>query len=116
MVPLSQNGFLRMVRTSIAVLSLLILSACGDSTPPKQSAGASPPVRMACATPEQAGLKARDVARKLSEARKKGTITQDEYVAYNNTMSGGLRAWSERQDLKAYCAALDRIVRDASLR
>jgi hypothetical protein len=104
-----------MVRPGIAALALLTLTACGDSTPPKQSAGASPPIRMACTTPEQAGLKAHDVARKLSEGRKQGTITQDEYVAFNNTMSGGLRAWSERQDLRAYCATLDRIVRDANL-
>jgi hypothetical protein len=104
-----------MLRPSIVALAALILATCGDSTPPKRSAGASPPVRMACATPEQAGLKARDVTRKLSEARKQGTITQDEYVAFNNTMSGGLRAWSERQDLKAYCATLDRIVKDANL-
>jgi len=70
---------------------------------------------MACATPEQAGAKAQDITRKLVEARKAGTITQDQYVAFNTTMSNALLAWSEKQDLKAYCAALDRIAADASL-
>lgn len=104
-----------MHRPSLVALALLSLAACGDSTPKKQSAGASAPIRMACTTPQQAGLKAQDITRKLSEARKQGTITQDEYIAFNNTMSGGLRAWSERQDLKAYCATLERIVQDADL-
>jgi hypothetical protein len=104
-----------MTRTAFVILALFALAACGDSTP-KQSAGASKPVRMACRTIDEAGMKAQDIQRKLAEARKQGTITQDEYVAYNNTVGEGLRAWAERQDLRAYCAALQRVVTDASLK
>ncbi|MFM9864721.1 MAG: hypothetical protein ACKVRO_14055 [Micropepsaceae bacterium] len=103
-----------MYRTVIIIVSALALASCGDSTP-KQSAGASKPVRMACRTPDEAGMKAQDITRKLAEARKAGTISQDEYVAFNNTMSDGLRTWAERQDLRAYCATLQRVVTDASL-
>jgi hypothetical protein len=92
----------------------LALAACGDQAP-KQSAGASKPIHMACTTPDQAGQKAQDITRKLAEARKQGTITQDEYVAYTTTMSDGFRAWAERQDLKSYCATLQRIVTDSGL-
>lgn len=95
-------------------LPLLWLAACGESAPP-QSSGASPPIRMACTTPEQAGAKAQDITHKLVEARKQGAITQDQYVAFNNTMGNGFRAWAERQDLKAYCATLDRVAKDANL-
>jgi hypothetical protein len=107
-----------MVRVRYLLLAAFAaLTACGENTPEQkqQSAGASPPIRLACTTPEQAGAKAQDVTRKLLEARKQGAITQDEYVAFNMTMSGGLRAWAEQQDLKSYCAALDRIVTDAQL-
>lgn len=99
---------------TVILATAVALAACGDSTP-KQSAGQSKPIRAACTTPEQAGLKAQDITRKLAEARKAGTITQDEYVAYNNTMGDGMAAWAERQDLKAYCAALARVVQDANL-
>lgn len=103
------------MRTTLAILTAaLSLAACGDPAP-KQSAGASKPIRMVCTTPEQAGLKAQDITRKLAEARKAGAISQDEYVAFNATIGDGLRGWSERQDLKAYCAALDRVVQDANL-
>jgi hypothetical protein len=71
---------------------------------------------MACTTPEQAGLKAQDITRKLVEAKKQDAISQDEYVAYNNTLGEGLRAWSERGDLVAYCRTLERIVKDAGLK
>jgi hypothetical protein len=103
-----------MNRIALSLLVTLALAACGDSAP-KQSAGASKPVRMACRTPDEAGMKAQDITRKLAEARKAGTIGQDEYVAYTNTVSDGLSAWAERQDLRAYCAALQRVVTDASL-
>lgn len=101
----------------LSLIALVALAGCGESsTPPKQTtAGQTPPLRVACTTPEQAGLKASDITRKLIEARTKGTITPDEYVAYNNTFSQGLRQWSETQDLKAYCATLDGIVKDAGL-
>jgi hypothetical protein len=97
-------------------LLLLALAACGESAPPQQGIGTSPPIRTACTTPEQAGAKAQDITGKLVEARKAGTITQEQYVAFNNTMSGGFRAWAERQDLKAYCAALDTVVKGANLK
>ena len=99
----------------LLLAAALALTACDESAPKQQSAGASPPIRLACTTPDQAGQKAQDVTRKLLEARQKGVITQDEYVAFNMTMSGGFRAWAEQQDLKSYCAALDRIVADAGL-
>jgi len=102
---------------ALPLLAILALAACGESTPSNQqkAAGASPALRTACTTPEQAGLKAGDVTRKLVEAKKTGKITQDEYDAYNTTLGQGLQAWSERQDLVAYCGALDRIVKDADL-
>ncbi len=104
-----------MNRIALIILTCLALAACGESTP-KQSAGASKPVRMACRTPDEAGMKAQDITRKLAEARKQGTISQDEYVGYNNTMSDGFRNWAERQDLRAYCATLQTIVTDAGLK
>jgi hypothetical protein len=107
---------MRTFATITACLPLLVLTACGESTPPQGSSGASPPMRTACTTPEQAGAKAQDITHKLVEARKTGTITQDQYVAFNTTMSNALLAWSEKQDLKAYCAALDRIATDANLK
>jgi hypothetical protein len=105
-----------MQRLALTLIACLALAACGDSSKPKQSSGNSKPIRMACTTPEQAGLKAADIQRKLAEARKAGDITQDEYTAYNNTVGEGLRAWAERQDLKAYCAALQRVVTDSGLK
>ena len=101
-----------MPRSFFIVLTFLALAACGDSKKPSSS---SPPVRVACTTPEQAGLKAADITRKLVEAKKQGTISQDQYIAFNNTMSVGFRAWAERQDLRTYCATLDRLVKDAAL-
>lgn len=103
-----------MIRIAFLTLAMFVLAACGESTP--KSAGTSKPVRMACRTIDEAGMKAGDIQRKLAEARKQGTITQDEYVAYNNTVGEGLSAWAERQDLRAYCAALQRVVTDASLK
>ncbi len=103
-----------MTRIALSILAALALAACGESAP-KQSAGTSKPVRMACRTPDEAGMKAQDITRKLAEARKNTTITQDEYVAFNNTMSDGFRTWAERQDLRAYCATLQRVVTDAGL-
>ena len=103
-----------MNRIALSILAAFALAACSESTP-KQSAGTSKPVRMACRTIDEAGMKAQDIQRKLAETRKQGTINQDEYVAYNNTVGEGLRAWSERQDLRAYCAALQRVVTDAGM-
>jgi len=100
--------------TVLAATTLLMLAGCGDNTPQK-SAATSPPVRMACTTKEQAGQKAQDVTRKLVEARKEGKLTPDQYIAFNNVMSDGLRAWSETENLAAYCATLQRVVTDAGL-
>jgi hypothetical protein len=105
-----------MIYRALTILCLtLTVASCGESSN-KPAAPASPPIHMACTTPEQAGLKAADITRKLVEQKKAGTITQDEYAGYNNTLGQGLRAWAERQDLKAYCAALDRVVKDAGLK
>jgi hypothetical protein len=104
-----------MVRHIPILIAALALAACGDSAP-KQSAGSSKPVRMACRTIDEAAMKAQDITRKLAEGRKQGTISQDEYTAYTSTVSDGLSAWAERQDLRAYCAALQRVVTDAGLK
>lgn len=98
----------------LAAPLLLCLAACGDNTPQK-SAATSAPIRMACRTKEEAGLKAKDVTRKLVEAKKDGRLTPEQYVAFNNTMSDGLRAWAETENLVAYCATLQRVVADAGL-
>jgi hypothetical protein len=100
---------------SFVLLACLAVAGCGDSSQ-KQASVPSAPVKPACTTPEQAGMKAGDITRKLVEARKAGQITPDQYTALNNTMSNGFRAWAERQDLKAYCAALDKVVTDAGLK
>lgn len=107
---------MRKFTTVAACSALLALAACGESAPPQGTSGTSPPMRTACTTPEQAGAKAQDITHKLVEARKTGAITQDQYVAFNTTMSNGLRDWAEKQDLKAYCATLDRIATDANLK
>ena len=100
----------------LAVVACLALAACGESAPPKKSAGDAKPLRIACTTPEQAGQKAQDVTAKLIEAKKSGQITDEQYLAFNNTMGEGFRAWAEKQDLAAYCGALNRIVADANLK
>lgn len=43
-------------------------------------------------------------------------MSDDDYNANNATLRAGLRAWGEKRDLKAYCAALDKIVNDAALK
>ena len=98
----------------LAATTLLMLAACGDNAPQK-SAGTSAPIRMACRTPQEAGMKAQDVTRKLVEAKKDGRLTPEQYVAFNNVMGDGLRAWSETENLTAYCATLQRVVTDAGL-
>lgn len=102
-----------MSRPFVIACVCLALTACGDSA--QKQATQSPPVRIACTTPEQAGMKASDLTRQLVEAKKQGSITQDQYTALNNTMSTGFRAWAEHQDLRTYCAALDRVVKDSGL-
>ena len=43
-------------------------------------------------------------------------MSEDDYRVHNATLRAGLRAWGEKRDLKAYCAALEKIVNDAALR
>ena len=93
---------------------LLGLAAC-DNSANKPATPPSPPIHMACVTPEQAAQKAADITRKLAEAVTAKRISEDDYRAHNVTFGAGLRAWSEKQDLKAYCAALDKVVKDAAL-
>jgi hypothetical protein len=105
-----------MRRVTALMLMALALAACGESTPPKRSAGESKPLRVACTTPQQAGQKAQDVTAKLIEAKKNGQITEEQYKAFNATMGEGFSAWSERQDLAAYCRVLNEVVADAGLK
>ena len=104
------------MRSSIIILvaALATLSACGDSSK-QQAASSSPPVKKSCTTPEQAGMKAADLTRKLVELRTQGTISAEEYSSLNGMMSNAFRAWAEQQDLKAYCAKLDRVSKSAGL-
>lgn len=60
-------------------------------------------------------MKAQDVTRKLVEAKKDGKLTPEQYVAFNNVMSDGLRNWGETGNLAAYCATLQKVVADAGL-
>jgi hypothetical protein len=98
-------------RAALISSVLLGIAACDNkpATPP------SPPIHMACTTPAQAGQKAQEITRKLGEAVTAKRISDDDYRAYNATLSTGLQAWGEKQDLKAYCAALDKVVSDAGL-
>ena len=104
------------MRPSIIILvaALATLSACGDSSK-QQAASSSPPVRKSCTTPEQAGMKAADLTRKLIELKKQGTISAEEYSSLNGMMSNAFRAWAEQQDLKSYCTTLDRVSKAAGL-
>ena len=104
----------KVVPAALISTVLLGLAAC-DNSANKASTPASPPVRMACTTPEEAGKKAQDITRKLGEALTAKRITEDDYRALNVTLGNGFQAWSERQDLKAYCAALDKVVKDGWL-
>ncbi len=98
----------------ILVVALATLSACGDSSK-QQAASSSPPVRKACTTPEQAGMKAAELTRKLIELKKQGTISAEEYNSLNGMMSSAFRSWAEQQDLKSYCATLERVTKAAGL-
>ena len=104
------------MRPSIIILvaALATLSACGDSSK-QQAASSSPTVRKSCTTPEQAGMKAADLTRKLIELKKQGTISAEEYSSLNGMMSNAFRAWAEQQDLKSYCSTLDRVSKAAGL-
>jgi hypothetical protein len=101
-------------RTILVLLSLSALVACGEA-PKKQAATQEQQLRKPCTTPEQAGTRAAEITRKLVERRRADAITADQYAAYNNMMSAGFKSWAERQDLKAYCATLDRVSKEAAL-
>ena len=97
--------------------SIVLLSLAGcDNSANKPATPPSPPIHVACTTPEQAGQKAKDITQKLGEAATAKRINDDDYRAYNTTLGMGYQAWSEKQDLKAYCAALDKVVNDAGLK
>ena len=91
------------------------LTACDDSSKKPPAPPPSPPIRMACTTPEQAAQKLTDITKKLAAAVTAKQISEDDYRAHNATIGVGLRAWSEKHDIKAYCAALDKVVSDAAL-
>lgn len=101
-------------RTLLVLLFLAAIPGCGEA-PKKQAASQEATIRKPCTTPEQAGARAAEITRKLVEQRRKDAITADEYATYNSMMGAGFKAWAEQQDLKAYCAALDRISKDAAL-
>lgn len=101
-------------RTLLVLLSLAAIPACGEA-PKKQASSQEATIRKPCTTPEQAGARAAEITRKLVEQRRKDAITADGYATYNTMMSAGFKAWAEHQDLKAYCAALDRVAKDAGL-
>lgn len=104
----------RVLPATLMAMILLGLAAC-DNGGNKAAAPPSPPVSMACTTPAEAGKKAQDITRKLGEALSAKRISEDDFRAYTATIGLGLQAWSEKQDLKAYCAALEKVVGDAGL-
>ncbi|MBI1213809.1 MAG: hypothetical protein GC190_20300 [Alphaproteobacteria bacterium] len=104
----------RLKPAALVLTALVVLAAC-DNGGNKASTPPSPPVSMACTTPAEAGKKAQDITRKLGEALSAKRISDDDFRAYTATLGTGLQAWSERQDLKGYCAALDKVVNDAGL-
>ena len=109
------------MRTSHALVALFLfagLAACGEQADTSKSGNAvakAPPVRVACRTPEEAGLKAAEITQRLVELRRQGALSAGEYAALNNQMSSGFTAWSERQDLRTYCLTLHRVVTAAKL-
>lgn len=109
------------MRTSHVFAALVLLAgltACGeqaDTSKTGNAAAKAPPVRVACRTPEEAGLKAAEITQRLVELRRQGALSAEEYAAFNSQMSAGLTAWSERQDLRTYCLTLHRIVTGAKL-
>lgn len=103
-------------RAALLSTALLGLAACDNGSNKPPGPPASPAISMACTTPVEAGKKAQDITRKLGEALTAKRITDDDYRALNVTLGSGYQAWSERQDLKAYCAALEKVVNDGGLR
>lgn len=104
-------------RAAAISTAVLGLAACDNSaqkppTPPPMS----PPIRVSCMNPQEAGLKARDITIKLGEALTAKRISDEDYRGYIAMLNVGFAAWGERQDLKAYCAALDKVVNDAGLK
>ena len=91
--------------------ALIALAACDN----KPAAPPSTPIHMSCMNPQEAGQKAREITIRLGEEVTAKRISNDDYRAYVATLNVGYEAWGERQDLKAYCAALEKVVRDARL-
>ena len=91
------------------------LAAC-DNGPKKPTAAPASPIHMSCMNPQEAGIKARDITTRLSEELTAKRISDEDYRAYVATLNSGYDAWGERQDLKGYCAALDKVVNDAGLK
>ena len=102
------------VRMSLVLCAVFTLAACGEA-PKKQTSAENRPVAPTCTSPEQAGLKAAEITRKLVERRKKSLMTEEEYAGFNNMMSAAFKAWAETQDLKAYCGKLDKVATAAGL-
>lgn len=102
------------VRILLGLCSALTLAACGEA-PKKQAATEDRPVTQPCTSPEQAGTKAAKITRELVERRKKSLMTDEEYARFNSMMSAAFQAWAETQDLKAYCAKLDKVATAAGL-
>jgi len=95
-------------------MAVLGLAAC-DNSANKPVAPPSPPIHVSCANPQEAGLKAQDITRKLGEELTAKHISDDDYRAFIAALGVGYQAWGERQDLKAYCEALDKVVKSAKL-
>jgi hypothetical protein len=100
-----------------AAISTAVLSLAGcDNSATKKPAPASTAVHVSCANPQEAGLKARDITVRLGEELTAKRISDEDYRGYVAMLNVGYEAWGERQDLKAYCAALDKVVNDAGLK
>ena len=102
----------RVAAVSVTVLSL---AACDNGAKTPTAAPVSP-IHVSCMNPQEAGLKARDITKRLSEELTAKRISDEDYRAYVATLNSGYDAWGERQDLKGYCAALDKVMNDAGLK
>jgi hypothetical protein len=108
-------GMKRLWRAAAILVAVLGLASC-DNSAKKPAAPPAAPIRMSCMNPQEAGLKARDITIRLGEELTAKRISDEDYRAFVATLNVGYQAWGERQDLKAYCAALDKVVNDAGLK
>src|SRR5690349_2529108 len=65
-------------RGALVSIALLVLAAC-DNGPKKPVTPPSAPIHMSCMNPQEAGLKAQDITRKLGEALTAKHISDDDY-------------------------------------